>query len=449
MNRLLSGFLWSALILFLLLPTANQVFAGQENSTRDPKTISDLEELVAFALGNNPEIQASEARWEAFVARARGAGTLEDPMVMLGIENALIRDPFNFRRDPMTSKVIGVSQMLPFPGKRGLEREAASLEAESYRWLYEERRLDLERMVRESWYQLYYIERALETVEDNLGAIDDIVGLTETMYGVGRGIQQDVFKAHLERSRMIDMQIMLQRQRTGRLAALNALLFRPADAPVNIPPSVALSPVAMDAAKLERVAEKHRPLLKSLGAQISRGQAMERLARRERYPDFTVSVEYMQREPVMGEMGDDMYSVGLSFNLPIQRERRRAMAAEAGSEVRMASAESNEVRNAIRSGIADLLAELEQSRQRVELYRNAILPQADLSLEAAVAAYQVGRVNFMTLLDSQMTLFGYQQDFHNAVAEHQIAVARLEALVGGFERRGRNGGRGESADFSR
>jgi outer membrane protein, heavy metal efflux system len=141
----------------------------------------------------------------------------------------------------------------------------------------------------------------------------------------------------------------------------------------------------------------------------------------------------MQREgDAMGEMDDDMYSVGLSFNLPVQRERRRAMVAEAGSEIRMGSAEINEARNTIRAGIADLLAQIEEGRQRVELYRDAIIPQAELSLESATSAYQVGRADFMTLLDSQMTLFGYEQAYHDAIAEHEMAVAQLEALVGGF-----------------
>jgi outer membrane protein, heavy metal efflux system len=422
------AFLLAFAALFLAAPA---VMASEQQTSSPDKGI--LEELVSFALANNPEIEASEARWQAFVSRARGAGTLEDPMVMLGIQNALVRDPLNFSRDSMTSKAIGVSQMLPYPGKRGLMREAASLEAESYRWFHEERRLELARMVRETWYQLYYLERALETVEDNLAAIDEIVLLTETMYGVGRGIQQDVFKAHLERSRMLDMQIMLERQRTGRLVALNALLYRPADTPVNVPASIELSALPVEAAELEGYAERHRPLLKSLRAQVSRGEAMRRLAQRERYPDFTVSVEYMQREgDAMGEMDDDMYSVGLSFNLPVQRERRRAMVAEAGSEIRMGSAEINEARNTIRAGIADLLAQIEEGRQRVELYRDAIIPQAELSLESATSAYQVGRADFMTLLDSQMTLFGYEQAYHDAIAEHEMAVAQLEALVGGF-----------------
>ncbi len=415
----------AALLFLALCLTAVTALADEPPAAR-------LDGLIEQALANNPEIEASEARWQAFVARARGAGTLEDPMVMLGIQNMVIRDPLNFSRDPMTSKVIGVSQMLPYPGKRALEREAASLEAESYRWIHEERRLELARMVREAWFQLYYIERSLETIEDNLAAVDDIISLTETMYGVGRGIQQDVFKAHLERSRMLDMQIMLQRQRTATLAALNALAYRPADTPIDIPASIELSALPLDAADLEEHAQANRPLLRSLRAQISRGEAMQRLAQRERYPDFTVSVEYMQREATMGEMGDDMYSLGLSFNLPIQRQRRHAMVAEAGSDIRMGGAELNETRNAIRAGVAELLARIEEGSRRVELYRDAILPQAELSLESAVSAYQVGRADFMTLLDSQMTLFNYEQAFHEAVAEHEMAMAQLEALVGGF-----------------
>jgi outer membrane protein, heavy metal efflux system len=416
---------------FLIVPLLLMALAAGPVSG-EQAGVPDLELLIEEALAVNPEIQVSEERWQAFVQRARGAGTLEDPMLMFGVQNGIIRDPTNFSRDPMTSKVIGISQMLPFPGKRGLERQAATLGAESYRWLYEERRLELARMVRETWYQLYYLDRALELVDRNIAAVDEIISITETMYGVGQGQQQDVFKAHLERSRMLNMRIMLNQQRVRRLVAFNALLFRPAATPVTIPTAVQLTPLPATAAELERMAESHRPLLKSLGAQVARGKAEQRLAQREYYPDFTVSVEYMQREPIMGEMGEDMYSLGLSFNLPLQRERRRAMVAEAGAETRMAAAEINEVRNAIRAGVADLIAQLDENRQRVQLYEEVIIPQANMTLEAATAAYQVGRVDFMTLLDSQMAIFGYEQEFYEAMAEYHMAMAQLEALVGGF-----------------
>src|SRR5690242_491292 len=116
----------------------------------------DLTQLVATARANNPELKSSDARWKMFTNRIAAARSLEDPMLMLKIQNGIVSDPLNFSRDSMTQKVVGITQQLPYWGKRELKGEVARLEAESYRWTADERRLELTRMVKETYYQLYF-----------------------------------------------------------------------------------------------------------------------------------------------------------------------------------------------------------------------------------------------------------------------------------------------------
>jgi outer membrane protein TolC len=125
-----------------------------------------------------------------------------------------------------------------------------------------------------------------------------------------------------------------------------------------------------------------------------------------------------------------MYGAGVTFNLPVRHERRHAMVAEAESETHMAQEELNMLRNEIRFGIADALARLEGSRKLAELYREGILPQAGHSLEAALAAYRVGKVDFMSVLDSQVALYNFEHEYYDALTEHQMQLARLEGVVG-------------------
>jgi len=147
----------------------------------------DLPTLVATALANNPELKASQARWEMFRSRIDQSSSLEDPMLMLKLQNWVVDEPFNSRVDPMTQRVIGITQQLPFWGKRDLKGEVAAKEAESYRWAVEERRLELARMVKETWYRLYYTDRSRVIVERNIKILDDFITLAETRYSVGRG----------------------------------------------------------------------------------------------------------------------------------------------------------------------------------------------------------------------------------------------------------------------
>jgi outer membrane protein TolC len=267
-------------------------------------------------------------------------------------------------------------------------------------------------------------------VDKNIRILDDFITLAETKYSVSQGVQQDIFKAQVERSKMLDMRITLEQQRKSQQANLNALLYRPADTPVGSIPEAAIQPVTLTSEQLRNIAGEHRPLLKSYRALIEKGSAGQQLAKKESYPDFNVSLEYGQRNPAMGEAGLDMYSLGVTFNLPIQRERRRAMVAEATSETKMAAEELNGLKNSINSGISDLLAQLERRKKLAELYRTGIIPQAEQSLESATIGYRVNKVDFLTLLDNRLTLFNYEREYYDSIADYEMKRAQLEALVG-------------------
>ncbi len=395
-----------------------------------PVAAATVDDLVREALAVNPELKASEARWQMFTAKSRVAGSFDDPMIMLGIDSGLVRDPFNLDRDMQTSKVIGISQMVPFFGKRALEREAAGHEAEAARWEVEERKLELAAMVRESWYRLYAVDRAGAVLDRSIANLDDLVRFVESMYGVGQARQADVLRTQVERSKMEEMRLTLRQQRRSLEAGLNSLLNRPVDTVVPPVDGVEITAVTLDAAELERLAEEHRPVLKALAARMGKYKAEHMLADKEFYPDFTLAFEYMQRDSVMEDPGYDMYNASISFNLPIQRERRHAMVAESEAGRRMGQEELNMTRNRIRQTIADLQAQLERDRKMASLYREGILPQAAAAAESALSAYRAGKGEFMQVLDSRMTFLNVERDYYKAVAEHQMELAQLEATIG-------------------
>lgn len=421
MKRKILFFLLSALLFWRPVPClAEDAPAGPQQ----------LAEVVAQALASNPELRADEARWDTYVQQARQAGSLEDPMIMLRAQNLLIREPLAFNRDVMTAKVIGVSQEVPFFGKRALQREVARQGAEAARWVVEERKIELTRMVKETWYRLLFVDRSLEIVEKNITVLDDLNRLSETLYSVGKGLQQDVLKAQVERSRMEEMRISLAQQRRSLEAALNNLRFQPASLPITPASPLEMTVVPLDAAALEEIAIRSRPRLKGIDAQEQRAVAARQLAEKDFFPDVTFTLEYMQRDEAMDEPGYDMYAAGVTFKLPVQHDRRHAMAAEAGAEVRMAQAERDMTVNQIRQGIADALARLERTERLASLYLQGIIPQADQTLEAAVASYGAGKADFMTVLDSRTALFNLEREYIEAVADHQMQLAVLEAVIG-------------------
>jgi len=391
---------------------------------------ASLDALVAQAEANNPEVMASEERWQMVVARARQAGALEDPMLMLRIQNGLIRAPLDFQQDPMTAKVIGLSQKLPFYGKRDLMRAEAGFEAEAERWSVAERRLELRRMVKEAWYQIGLVDRSQEAVAGNIRVLDDLVELAQSLYGVGKSGQQEVFQAQLERSKMEELSIALGQKRRSLVAGLNALVFRPVETAVPVIAPPPLPGFTLTAAELEGLAQAHRPALKGAQARIDQAGAGSSLAEKEKYPDVTLSLEYMQREPAMESAGDDMYGAQLTFNLPVQTDRRQARVAEAQAQRRLAVQELAALRNRIRLAISDGLAQLDRSRQLARLYDQGILVQAAGSLESALAAYRNNRARFAEVLAACMARFNSERDYHGALADFHLQLAGLEGVVG-------------------
>lgn len=414
--------------LFFLLYAASALATG-------PAPAEHLPTLIATALANNPELKSSRARWQIFVNKARQAAALEDPMIMFKLQNLVAREPLSFGgSDPQTAKVVGISQQLPFWGKRALRQEMADYEAHSASWLIEERRLELTRMVKETYYQLYGVDRSLALVERNLQSLAEFITIAESKYAVGQGVQQDIYRAGLEKARMLEMQISLRQQRQSLAANLNYLLDRPDATMVGPIADFQLPALPHAAPQLKEMANERRPQVKSLINLANKGEAARRLAQKESYPDFNLSFEYMFREAVANGMandpGDNMFTVGVTFNLPLQRERRQAMAAEASSEANMAQEELHALNNSIGYAVNDLLAQLERRRQLVELYRSGIIPQAEQSLESAVISYRVGKVDFLTLLDGRMNLFNYERELYDSQAEYMMKLAQLEAVVG-------------------
>lgn len=406
--------------------------------------------LVAHALAAHPRIRAAQARVDAARARVAPAAAWPDPMLMAGIQNLPVSRP-GFSADEMTMKMVGVSQTLPYPGKLPLARAAAEREVDAAAAELEAARLEARREVLDAWYELAFIDRALEIVERNRATLAALVAATEVRYGAGTGSQQEVLRARLEATRLGEQAAGLQERRLAVLARLNAALDRPGGTPVDgarIPERIARAAVADSSAgvrfvspalgaraagsplpPLEQVQEAavaSNPTLRAHEAMIAAQAARLDLARRAHLPDFDVSLQYGQRDGFR-----DMISAIVAVPLPVQRGRRQgAGVAEAEATLAALHAEHAAEANALRTEVARLYGELERSRTQLALYVRAILPQGQAALGSATAAYQAGRADLLALLDAQATLFAYETEYHRALTDFAQRLAELDRVAG-------------------
>jgi cobalt-zinc-cadmium efflux system outer membrane protein len=410
---------------------------------------SDLDSLVARAMASSPVLRAARARLDAAQMRISPAGARPDPMLMAGVQNFPVTDP-GFA-DFMTMKMIGIGQTLPFPGKLSLRTRAAEYEVAGATARLDEARLTVVREVRSAYYDLVFADQAFDIVRRNQEMLSALIPVSEAHYSSGTGNQADVLRLRVEAARLADEATVLTEERRATLARLNAALSQPSDAAVAMPrlperiarlavrdsairirfvssalgSRVADSPIpSIDS--LQAIANGQNPSLRAHEAMIAAQAARVELVRKEHLPDFDVSVQYGQRDGF-----SDMVTATLSIPLPLQKGRKQdAQLAEARSELAALEAEHHAMRNELAAKVAELHSALERGRSQLALYVKAILPQARATLSSASAGYQVSRVDFLSLLEAQTTLFEYETQYHRALTDFAKTLALLEEQVG-------------------
>jgi outer membrane protein TolC len=421
-------------VLVTVFTTAVNV--ASEGATSAQEAVLRLEPLIQEALAVNPEIKADGKRWDAAKERPPQEGSLDDPMLSFEIVN-LPTNSFSFSQDDMTMKQFSLSQTFPFFGKRGLRSEVAQREANAIGQGFRDKQNEIVRRVKETFYELYISDRSLEVVEKNREVLKEFVKIAETKYSVGKGIQQDVLKAQVELSKLLDEQIRLEQTRQAAAAKLNAILNRAPQTPLGRTEEVLKEEMTRDLKTLQDRALENRPLLKALQEEVERNKAAHALARRRYFPDLTMSAGYGFREDSGTAKRSDMLSAGFSINIPLYfRTKQDRQVAETSALINSAREQYQAARNEVLSLVKQLVSDIEKGSKLIDLLQTGLIPQAQLSLDSAVAGYQVNKVDFLTLLDNRLTLFNFEKEYYRALGEYRASLARLEWVIGASIDRG-------------
>lgn len=405
------------------------IFGVSNSAAEDVTPQTVLDTLVASALTENPDIKAAEARWHLYENKVIPAGSLSDPYLSFALNNYPV-DSFAGNEFAMSGKVIKLSQNLPYPGKLKNREEAAEQQAKWYKGLLEEGKLLLVRQVKDAYYSYYYYNKAVIITEKNLKLLADFTRLTETNYEVGRGLQQDVLKAQVEHSKLVDRLYTLKQQKQTSLAELERLVNKPSLLPLDTPQTLKITPIDIPLDELEMSPATNRPMYTAYKALINQYQIQKKLARLDYKPDFKVGLAYTMREPNMADDGTDFAGVEFSVNLPIFRAKRKAASQEAGAGENMALAQFNDFRNKVRFNIHDAYTQMQKNRDQAQLYKSGIIPQAQQAFEATLSSYKVGKVDFLALMDSLMTVYNYEIQYYRVLTDGQRNIVRLEAETG-------------------
>ncbi|MGR8950946.1 MAG: TolC family protein [Gammaproteobacteria bacterium] len=396
------------------------------------QTVLSLQSAIELAVQGNPDLAQIQARAQAMAAIPSQEGALPDPQLSFNAMNLPV-DTFSLEKEDMAQLGFGISQAIPFPGKLALREQAAAFEAEAASQNVTELRWRLLSEVKKTWWLIFYLDRALQIVDNNYTLLKQFVEIARTKYEVGEGLQQDVLLAQLELSRLLDQQLMLKASRSNAAASLNALLDKPANESVRLPDKVELQlPTLKQENLLYQQAEASRAILEGNRQGINAAQSRLDLAKKGYLPDFTVDASYGARANMpSGIQRSDMLSLNLSINVPIFAAQKQAKAIDQRtSELMQQRYALKDEWNKVRSQITQGYNDYRRSKDQVVLFETGIVPQARQTVASMLAGYQVNKVDFLNLVRSQITLFEYETQYWKAFTEAQQALAETAQAVG-------------------
>ena len=391
---------------------------------------ASVQGLLEYARTQSPEFAAMRQEADAAAQRVQPAGALPDPVLRVELMNIN-----NYGNDASPSLLpwrVGetrytLMQMLPGWGKRDLKRDVASADAKQAAARAQATWAELAARVKSTYAEQYRVagnERLTREVLDLMSRLEQVA---QARYAGGLVAQQDAIRAQLEQTAMRSELIMIENEKRQLRARLNALLARDAAAPLADPQVLRPLPTlaTADAARLAERARASNPQLQAELARLASAQKSRDLTFRNRNPDFQVGVLPTQMRSRITTWG-----LMLEMNIPLQQESRRSQEREAEAMVSAARSRSDALSQQLLGELAGNLAALDAARRTEALVTSELLPQSQLTLQSALAAYENGKVDFATLLDAQRQIRKARLDLLKAQVEAQMRLADIERLLG-------------------
>ena len=383
-----------------------------------------LRGIIEEAKNNNLELQALRRNIKAKEAKARAEGVLDDPSFRIEMEDLSRDNPFPSPGNAMQTK-YGISQMFPYPGKRSLQKDIALKEILMAGVEVRIRELEIVTMVKEAYYDDLLMSESIKIVKEIKGLLSNMTEIATIKYATGQASQQDVIKAQVESTMLINEITELEAEREVVQAGLKALLNRSQEAPLSDPPAILGKKADIKVEELTEKALEINPALQKMRYEIEANQIGVELARKNYYPDFMVDVAPIQRD---GRF--DAWDAMFQINIPIWQSKYDSQVTEAQSTVEAGQYKLKAEENIRSAEVKEGVVKVESADKIRTLYETSLLPQVELSFDSALKNYQTGKIDFLTLLDTERVLRKTRIDYIGVLVTYYKRIASLEGVVG-------------------
>jgi len=409
-------------ILIVALWSATSRAAAQE------ATVLKLDELIAEAIQNNPQLKAARHQTGAALTRVDQVTSWEAPQVGVEAFQTPVKSFPNPFKDGMETDYF-LQQMIPFPGKLSSMGRAAESNANMLEQGYESLKRKVIRDLKSGYYELFLAQRKIEINAENLDLMRKFVVIASRQYEVGMGKQPDILRAQTEQSTLITDGLNLQREKAAVEAMINTILSRPANAPLGYVPEIEASVPAWTFDQLRPLALDNRPDIRAMNFNIEMSKAELSASKRELFPDLMVRVMYKD----MAMTRNDFWSTMVGISIPIAPWAGGKVTSKVDENelnVRKAEESLNAMKNMTLFEVQDALVKVQTNQNIMLLYKNTVVPQAEQTLQSTLAAYQTGKTEFLMLIDAYRMLLMARLNRFMAVMNLMASQAQLEQAVG-------------------
>lgn len=386
-----------------------------------------LRSALLYGAENNPRLQAAFNQWKGHEENISVQKALPDPSFSYGyyfesVETRVGPQNHQFR----------LSQTFPGFGKQSARKAIATALAETYGDSYRQEKLNLDYQITKAYAELHYLKRSIDITKDRIQLIRDLENVARARYKSGSQMGP-VLQAQVELGRLEDQLSSLNDLREPQTAQLNAALSRPGSAPLPWPENLPYSGLELNQEALIKSLNQTSPELAALAHSVEQGSHQVTLAKRERLPDFTIGVQYIQTgeaDVPVTDSGKDPIIGTVGVNIPLWFGKNRSRIASANYQKTAAQFALENRKQTLDADILRVLYKLRDADRKITLYRDSLIPKAKQSLEVNRTGFESGQMEFINLIDSERVLLELELSLERALADHLIHRAELSMLTG-------------------
>jgi outer membrane protein TolC len=393
-----------------------------------PAQALDLEAALREVAAANPTLAARRAMVEAAERRAPPAGAWQSAMLELGAINVPASGRLDM--DPMTMRMVGITQRVPVFGGNRLNGRSARSAADAEGAASELAHYELFGGAWEAYADAFYADQLVRSAAGHEQDMDRLIRSARVRYDSGNGRLEDVLRAEAERARTRADQASFQAEARGAHARLDALMGRtPGASTDTLAPPPAVTVPADPRPWLAAVAPAH-PRLRETRAQVERYRLAARAARRMAWPDLEVHASYGFRRPIMGVPQDNMWSGSVGFMLPVFAARRElSMGAEMDAMARASESDLRAATLDLEQQVEATHAAARAGQRIVALLADTVVTTQRRAVEASWAAYTAGAADLWRVFEATHTLYGEEVALSRARQDLARTEARLLAIT--------------------